>query len=511
MKKTILIALMMISMLSCWACSSNDDGEDNPAPNGDSDDTKVDGDDDSATGETDTDVEEVDPMAACKVDADAIDGGAEFTFNPESVELDVDLFPLGVQAGAMTINEALLWSNTINENDKVLLVWRDIPDINDKITLVKEMTLTPTDGGYLKEKIKDLAPGTVYRYAFFEGTKENPTARSMVGRFKTAIPEDCPAPLLVAGTHGTNRWVGLPFDAIEITSRYELDLALHLGDYSYNDDSDTLEGYRSEWHDTLINPKLQVGNASTGQYIVWDDHEIADNHFLHHDFPPEQLAIGKQAFFENTPVERRENDSYWKSFRWGKTAEFFSLDCRHERQPETRKTEDAVFIGKEQMVWLKDRLLNSPSHFKVVLTSVPITKFPPMHAMQGDRWEGYASQRDEILNYIAENEIKNVWWITGDFHLGCITRLEMDGGPREHMWEIMVGPGGNGPSPTWLMWISGLIDHDNIAPEDQFRFYGGEFMATMLTFDPAKDAVHVVFVDAETEEVVFDEWLKESD
>jgi alkaline phosphatase D len=256
---------------------------------------------------------------------------------------------------------------------------------------------------------------------------------------------------------------------------------------------------------TLMDPGYMALLPTTGQYIVWDDHEIEDNAELYRDIieNPAKIAAGKDAFFETTPVPRFDNNSYWTSYRWGLTAEMFIIDCRHERQPDTRLTDHAIYIGLEQMAWLKDSLLLTDAHFKIIANSVPITNYNiPPWLMQDDRWQGYESQRRELLNFIADNGITNVWFLSGDFHTASVAKVDSDG-PHATMWEINMGPAGNRNNPLWISYDAGIM-REAIAPTDQFSFFYGEPVATIMTLDPIADTVRLLYIDSRTEEVLFD-------
>ena len=519
-KTPFIIFLMLVSSAIC-ACASSGESDADGDPEIDGDISSTDGDTEVEPDGTDGDSVDAEVEAesgldaACLVNADDIDGGTVSIFKHNEVTFDEDLFAIGVQAGSMTDSEVILWTHTEDNLPKQLRIWRMGSD-GEEIILVQDLPVIPAEG-YIKENVDSLAPGTVYYYAFFHEEYGALVKRSMIGRFRTAIAEGCKAPITIGGTHGTNKHVGLPYTALEISARYELDAFVHLGDRAYNYGASDVESYRKEWRRSLVSPMMQVSMAATGHYIVWDDHELTDNSNLY-TLPPEHLAAGKQVFFEHTPVPLHANGSYWRSYRWGDSVEFFSLDSRHERidpscalKPGSDEYDENVYIGAEQMAWLKEGLANSTAHFKVIFNSVPITKFPDVwNIALCDRWEGYPDQREEILDHIADEEIDNVWWLTGDFHCGTVNRIELEGARRQ-MWEIMMGPGGNKNNPFWALYAEGLYDPEAIAPIEQFRFFGGNYMTTLLTFDPQKDAGRITFIDAESEETLYDEWIREGD
>ena len=424
-------------------------------------------------------------------------------FFPETITEDKATFPLGVQAGAMTGPTALVWGHAADNKTKLLRVWRDAAP--GKVWLDVEMQVNPKDG-YFSVPLSGLIAGARYRYAFFVGSGTALTARSAIGKFRSALAAGSTEAVTVAATHGTNA-LYMPYKGVETMAQYSYDVFCQLGDMTYNDGASTLSQYRGKWQKTLKDPGYRALLTKAGAYYTWDDHEFINDDKLY-SLAPSVLKAAKDAFFETLPVERQANDRLWKSYRWGKSVEFFVLDCRLERQPKTRGTSDPIYISKAQMAWLKQGLKSSPCHFKVLLNSVPITKMPPLWLAQKDRWQGYGKQRDELLDYITNNSIKNVWFISGDFHVGSVGRVETTGA-RSKIWEVLAGPGGNGPNPLWLLALGGPIIREQIFPAKQFPHFSGVFAATLMTFDPAKDAVHIRFID-QSHKILYDGWINSS-
>ena len=120
-------------------------------------------------------------------------------------------------------------------------------------------------------------------------------------------------------------------------------------------------------------------------------------------FDAARRTAAVQSFFDHQPVRRdaAHPDRVWKRMRWGRTADIFVLDCRNERRPSTRGSEDQ-YLSREQMDWLKAGLTSSEAVFKLIVNSVPISDFPGAFDLaQRDRWEGYPTQREEILRHVG--------------------------------------------------------------------------------------------------------------
>ena len=72
---------------------------------------------------------------------------------------------------------------------------------------------------------------------------------------------------------------------------------------------------------------------------------------------------------------------------------------------------------------LKDALLISNAKFKFVISSVSIQQ---TFALPYDDWEGYGAERSEILDFIRNNGIKNVIFMTTDLHLNLMNEVFID-------------------------------------------------------------------------------------
>ena len=70
-------------------------------------------------------------------------------------------------------------------------------------------------------------------------------------------------------------------------------------------------------------------------------------------------------------------------------------------------------LGAEQLEWFKEQLKKSDAKWKLVINEVPIAE---LFVRPYDRWDGYEHERDHILNFIKNQEIKNVVLLTTDLH-----------------------------------------------------------------------------------------------
>ncbi|MFQ3172435.1 MAG: alkaline phosphatase D [Oleispira sp.] len=253
-----------------------------------------------------------------------------------------------------------------------------------------------------------------------------------------------------------------------IANRSDLDFVLHLGDYIYEygqgeygdnpgrlvpeNETVTLADYRSRYALYHLDVDLQAAHAQHAFITVWDDHETCDNSYrdgaLNHNedegegdwFTRKQEAV--QAYFEWLPIRppTLSKDSIYRAFQFGDLADFIMLDTRlegREQQLENpadpARTEQRNLLGQTQKDWFKNELDISTGLWKFVgqqvmiaqlqileiqrlLPDVPTNDFSPLIAVNMDQWDGYPTEREEILDFIETKEIKNTVVLTGDIH-----------------------------------------------------------------------------------------------
>ncbi len=437
----------------------------------------------------DTDAMDTDGFDTDALDTDPVDDGLVYV-DIEAVPQDDRTFPWSLCAGAMTASQVLITSKAIISTKATLWIWKDVGR-TDAIDRVYEEDLVPGDAGFVSADVDGLEPGTWYHHALvIVGPSGTPNSRSLIGRFRTAPAAGTNEPLTVAlsACNGDERGFNSAFGRI---AEHDVDMILHLGDLAYNDSAEDLAQYRASWATWMESPGYRRALASTGLYVTWDDHEVDNN------WNPETISAARkeaalQAFLETVPTVTGPGGVLWTSWRWGDTLEVFQLDCRSERLPSTLDNDDDsddVYISPEQMTWLKDGLDNSPCHFKIVMTSVPITKMPWFGISADDRWEGYPGQRDELLGHIQDEDLRNVWFVGGDFHVNFVGKTDVaPTGRLASTYEIAVTSGNINPAAIILL-----------PPQVQYNSF--QPRTVLATFDPVLDQVTVTFLNPQNGQV----------
>lgn len=395
---------------------------------------------------------------------------------------DATRFPYGVMAGDMVDDAVVLWTHCPSASTLSLEIYSLDAAPSAPPVITREVAAEP--GGFFHVDINGLVRGAWYGYTFIATAGGELRVRSAVGRFRAALADDALTPVTMGATSCSHQRAR-PFPTmLHAGARRDLDFFAHLGDLTYCDGARTLAQYREKYAENLTASGLRAVFASTGIYTTWDDHEV-DNNFDPESFNVTTLAAARGAFFEHRALRRdaASPDRIYRRARWGRTLEVFTLDCRGERRPSTRNSDNAQYLSRAQMDWLKSGLRASPAVFKVILNSVPISDFPILFFSENDRWEGYRSAREEILGFILSERITDVLWVSGDFHMASVGYLAPSG-PFAGMREVLVGPAGNTANPL-----------GNTLGGPQFDFSTGASNYGTFRFDPADRSVTVSLID----------------
>ncbi len=205
---------------------------------------------------------------------------------------------------------------------------------------------------------------------------------------------------------------------------------LWLGDEWYTREVD----YYSEWglwyrasHERSL-PILQNFWKAMPQYALWDDHDYGPNDIGANYILKETSRDIWKKYWCN-PSYGENGQGIYTMISWG-DADIFMTDDRWWRSAdETKDTVDGKpnpekrMLGKQQMEWLKNSLLYSNATFKIIATGSqvlnPISPF--------DKWWDFPAEYDELMNFLKENKINGVVFLTGDRHHSEIIKVERPG------------------------------------------------------------------------------------
>ena len=280
--------------------------------------------------------------------------------------------------------------------------------------------------------------------------------------------------------------------------------------------AETLDEFRGRHRYNLLDENVRRFNAEVPQLWQWDDHEVVNNWSDSKDSSgdarytekniPLLIARGARAFLDYAPMrpfDASESQRVYRKYSYGPLLEVFVLDMRSYRGPNTANLQGApssqtVFLGREQLDWLKDGLDESRALWKVVAADMPLGLNVGDGFLPGNvpRWEAVANGENgrplgrelefaELLRHLKRQRVRNVVWLTADVHY-CAAHYYDPAKAAFHdfdgFWEFVAGPlnaGSFGPNtldgtfgPQVVFYKAPPAGQSNLSPFSGLQFFG---------------------------------------
>lgn len=367
----------------------------------------------------------------------------------------------GVASGDPLNDRVIIWTRITPEeinNDSIPVNWRIATDTSMSNIVNSGVYKTHQERDYtVKIDVLGLNPSTCYYYDF--NINQDYSIR---GRAITADLGDNEN-VRFAVVSCSNYEYGYFNVYNALAERNDVNAVLHLGDYIYEyaaggysaniagrtheptHEIVTLDDYRLRYSHYRLDNDLQRVHQQYPFICVWDDHESANDSWVNgaenHDAATQGNWIdrknnAKKAYFEWLPIRENALDSLiYRKIEYGDLVNLFMLDTRLEGRDEQVGATSSdlndttrTLLGGTQLNWLKSELLGSQAQWNILGQQVmmaPLKVFGT--TLNTDQWDGYPLEREEILNYIVDNNIENVVVLTGDIHTSWANDLPMAG------------------------------------------------------------------------------------
>jgi alkaline phosphatase D len=389
------------------------------------------------------------------------------------------IFTHGIASGEVSEKAVVLWTRINRQEEVIAEISTDCTF--KRVDQVARGEALPENDFTVKLDVNDLEPDNTYCYRFKAGAKV-----SEVGKFHTAPGNEKEPVVRFAYSSDSDGSKTPPFNDFEVFDRAredQIDFWVYLGDTIYNDTfgpkAESLEQMRDKYKQNRDFQALRNLLMDTSTYAIWDDHEVEDD-YDSETVDPMLYENGRKAFMEYMPIKESGfpddpdclGNPLFSVFHWGKTLDLIIIDERSCRSAEAVEAcegdllptvpseirnligitqeippgcagainePNRTILGSIQKEALKKSLLESNAVWKLIINEVPISEF---FALPYDRWEGYPAEREEILGFISENDIKNVVFLTGDLHVNFIgdVRLNSLTSLMPIVKEIIAGP-----------------------------------------------------------------------
>lgn len=342
----------------------------------------------------------------------------------------------GPMIGNVELRTATIWTEVSSQVKKVSVQFKKTGDaklFTEKYTGVLGKEFNP-----IKIDLTNLEMNTTYQYSLVIDGKI--TDRDFKNSFSTKIlwQHRTPAPdfsFITGSCAYFNEPVfdrpGKPYgwdSSIFLSMAKErAAFALWLGDNWYTRESDYLSFWGLQYRASRDRSMkvLQPFLAAMPQYAIWDDHDYGPNDanksyifkqqsrelFMNYTCNPSYGEEGKGIY---TKVSFADVDIFLMDDRFFRSSD--KMMDSINGLPNTEKT----FFGSMQLTWLKNALLYSNATFKIIACGSqvinPVSNYECMRK--------YTSEYNELMQFLQQQKINGVLFLTGDRHHSEIIRLE---------------------------------------------------------------------------------------
>jgi alkaline phosphatase D len=408
-------------------------------------------------------------------------------------------FTHGLQSGDVSTSSGVVWARV----DRPSRVFFDIATSDSFRNIHKSVFVDalPESDFTAKALIEGLPSGQdiFYRVRTQDLSDVNATGEPMVGRFRTAPADRRDISFVWSGDTAGQGW-GIDesrggMRIYETMLRHRPDFFIHSGDTIYADGpiaaevklpdgglwknlvtdekakvAETLGEFRGNYKYNLLDAHLRAFNADVPMLAQWDDHEVtnnwssskslaADNRYTVKQLPL-LAARAARAFHEFMPIAATPQEAarVYRKVAYGPLLDIFFLDMRSYRGPNTDNEQagegpETVFLGKDQLAWLKRELMNSRATWKVVAADMPLgiivwndaanRKGSEAIAQGNGQALGRELEFAHLLSFIKHAGIKNTVWLTADVHYTAAHYYDpglAQFQEFEPFWEFVSGP-----------------------------------------------------------------------
>lgn len=434
-------------------------------------------------------------------------------------------FSLGVASGDPLPHSVVLWTRLapnplqgiVLPPLKIPVQWQVATDPKlAKVVAQGTAIADPEFAHAVHVVVNRLQPDRWYWYQFQAGGEASP-----IGRTRTLPLPQAAVARLAFGFVSCQHYEHGYYTAYRHLAAEDLDLVFHLGDYIYEGEARTgrprqhigpnpvdLDSYRRRYALYKSDPDLQAAHAAFPFICTWDDHEVENDYagaisenFANPEVFLRQRAAAYRAYYEHLPLRplaqpQGPNMQLYRRFSFGNLADFSVLDNRQYRDDhacardgrgggqvvtdcQERLAPERTMLGQAQERWLLNNLAQAQARWTVIAQQglmAELEQMPgPGEAYWSEGWDGYAANRQRILQFIQARRPANPVVIGGDIHSFWVTDLRPDfRDPRSPVVATeFVGTSISSRGPGFERFARFLPDNPHIKFfESRLRGYG---------------------------------------
>ena len=320
----------------------------------------------------------------------------------------------GPWCGAVTPVSASVTVHLGESDLAARLVVSTEPDLGNPL-YSRTVVSASASGDNVRLDIGSLTPDTTYHYAVeLNGVLQDAPERT--GNFRTFPSPGAASFRFCFASCGD--WNESGQDVYQAIQAENPRFFIHMGDLHYRDTNETdPDEYRSDYIRALsLSPEFgqMVRNLPTS--YIWDDHDFAGNNSDRESNGRTAARLVYREMVPHYPLPAGGPDeAIHQRLDYGRVR-FLLSDLRSEKDDDGDDDDESKSImGAGQKQWFKDELLaarDAEVPLVVWLSGVPFVS----DSSSGDNWGSYTTERLELLEFIRDQDIRNLMIISGDMH-----------------------------------------------------------------------------------------------
>ena len=333
----------------------------------------------------------------------------------------------GPMIGHQTPEETKIWLQTIEPS------FLNISYLS-KYEIIKEITVATSSDNWNTATIQfeRLKPNTLYNYnvssegkVLFEGTFTTPQLLDTRNLPNYSFAFGSCTYINEKQFDQEGEPFGRALGIIKSIESKQPDFMFWLGDNIYlrKGEWSSKTGVYRRYTNFKSQPELQSFWQNTPHYAIWDDHDFGPNDADRSFFNKEITLQAFKDFWANPGYGANSQPGITSQFCY-QDIEFFLLDNRYYRSPNERKTGEREILGKAQIEWLIDALVNSKASFKFIAIGGQFISDAAVY----ENHATYPEERNYLLDLIEREGLKNIIFLTGDRHKTELSQLTLKNG-----------------------------------------------------------------------------------
>jgi alkaline phosphatase D len=215
------------------------------------------------------------------------------------------------------------------------------------------------------------------------------------------------------------KWNEKRFKIFETMRLQKAHFMIWLGDNLYfinKKDWSSSQGMRRKYEQQRTAPHYKAFLESRPYVAIWDDHEYGPNNSDGSWAMKDTALMLFNEYWPNTLRSPSLGPGIYNQFTL-EDAQFFLLDGRYHCQ----KWEH--MFGPQQMAWLKAELKASTATFKFICSGSQIIN----NGSGSENLGRYPKEYNELMQFLKDEKITGVIFLSGDRHFAEISKLERPG------------------------------------------------------------------------------------